>query len=140
MFEIRANPEELHELVASVVREVMRQQDAPAQRPDVVKLLYTDAETAAMIGVGVRTLWRMVQAGEFPQPVKIRSKTLWKAADVAAWVDKQIATNVCKGEDLPDNGKAGLEPCNLRRPARSRKVTHGQSDHAKRRPPVDPVR
>ena len=39
------------------------------------------------------TLWRMVKAGTFPQPVKVTdSITAWRTGDVRAWLQSQGST------------------------------------------------
>ena len=39
------------------------------------------------------TLWRKVNAGEFPAPVKLGPRiTAWKVGDVRAWLESQTAT------------------------------------------------
>jgi len=36
------------------------------------------------------TLWRLVRAGKFPQPVKLSPRvTAWKAEHIRAWLDEQ---------------------------------------------------
>lgn len=44
--------------------------------------------TAALIGVSVRTLWRLLSAGQFIEPVRIGTRIVrFKASDVIRWAD-----------------------------------------------------
>ena len=46
-----------------------------------------------IVPVGASTLWRWVNAGTFPKPVKLSERvTAWKTADVQAWIDQQSAS------------------------------------------------
>jgi len=43
-----------------------------------------------IVPVGASTLWRWVNAGTFPKPIKLSERvTAWKTADVQAWIDQQ---------------------------------------------------
>lgn len=40
-----------------------------------------------LIPVSKATFWRMVSAGDFPQPVKLSAGvTAWRAEDIRAWI------------------------------------------------------
>jgi predicted DNA-binding transcriptional regulator AlpA len=44
----------------------------------------------SIIPVGASTLWRWVNAGTFPKPVKLSERvTAWRCEDVRAWLDQQ---------------------------------------------------
>lgn len=45
-------------------------------------------EVAAMLGVSERTLWRLLSAGKFPQPVRFGRSTRWRLSDVKEWLDQ----------------------------------------------------
>jgi Predicted transcriptional regulator len=46
-----------------------------------------------IVPVGASTLWRWVNAGTFPKPIKLSDRvTAWRAADVRAWVEQQGTT------------------------------------------------
>lgn len=46
----------------------------------------------SIVPVGASTLWRWVNAGTFPKPVKLSERvTAWKTADVQTWIDQQRA-------------------------------------------------
>lgn len=38
------------------------------------------------------TVWRKVQAGEFPRPVKLSERiTAWRTSDIRAWIEAQTS-------------------------------------------------
>ena len=49
-------------------------------------------DVLAAVGVSRTTLWRRVQAGDFPAPVRLggaRSRAMgWKRADVERWIEE----------------------------------------------------
>ena len=50
--------------------------------------LMTSQQVANRLAVSVRTLWRLVAAGKFPQPVRYNRKLVrWKAVDVARYIE-----------------------------------------------------
>lgn len=47
-------------------------------------------ERPAPIPFSAPTLWRKVNRGEFPRPVKLSAGvTAWRVEDIRAWMDKQ---------------------------------------------------
>lgn len=52
-------------------------------------LLMTVTQVAGYVGLAVRTVWRLVSAGQFPEPVRVPGvrATRWRRADVAQWVE-----------------------------------------------------
>ncbi len=49
--------------------------------------LLTPQEVADRLSVGVRTLWRMVERGEVPQPIRFNRKLIrWRLCDIADYV------------------------------------------------------
>jgi excisionase family DNA binding protein len=50
--------------------------------------LLSAEEVAAMLGVSERTLWRLLSAGKFPEPVRFGRSTRWRPADVKDWIDR----------------------------------------------------
>lgn len=46
--------------------------------------LLTVKEVAALVGLGVSTIWCQVKKGNFPAPIKIGGSTRWCRADVEA--------------------------------------------------------
>ena len=56
----------------------------PRIKPD----LMTSQQVANRLAVSIRTLWRMVQAGKVPQPVRYNRKLVrWKAEDLARYIE-----------------------------------------------------
>lgn len=53
------------------------------------KLLWTIAEAASVIGVSMRTVWRLMADPKsgFPKPRRIRGRTLLVGAEVIAFVE-----------------------------------------------------
>lgn len=50
-----------------------------------------------IIPVSSATFWRMVKAGEFPQPVKLSERcTAWKVEDIRAWIKSKDETHTGK--------------------------------------------
>jgi len=49
---------------------------------------YTFAEVAAMLGVNVRTIRRMVQRGTFLKPVRVGSIPKFMADEVRAYIER----------------------------------------------------
>ena len=44
----------------------------------------------SILPVGASTLWRWVNAGTFPKPVKLSARvTAWRCEDVRLWLDQQ---------------------------------------------------
>lgn len=47
-------------------------------------------DVLAVYPVSASTLWRHVNAGKFPKPVKLSERvTAWRAEDVRAWIETQ---------------------------------------------------
>ena len=50
--------------------------------------LLTSQQVADRLAVSVRTLWRLVAAHKFPQPVRYNRKLVrWKSGDVARYIE-----------------------------------------------------
>ena len=50
--------------------------------------LLTSQQVAERLSVSVRTLWRLVASGKFPQPIRYNRKLVrWKAADLNRYID-----------------------------------------------------
>ncbi len=49
--------------------------------------LLTSAQVAARLSMSVRTLWRLVALGKFPQPIHYNRKLVrWKAEDIEQYM------------------------------------------------------
>lgn len=49
--------------------------------------LLTDREVAAMLGIGVRSVWRKAQDGRLPPPAKVGGSTRWVKSTMREWID-----------------------------------------------------
>jgi len=57
------------------------------QKPEVEPGFLTSSQVAEKLAMSVRTLWRLVAAGKFPQPVRYNRKLVrWKAEAVEAYI------------------------------------------------------
>lgn len=55
------------------------------------KQLLTVREVAALLGLGVSSVWRNVKRGTLPEPVRIGGATRWRRADLAALIERAAA-------------------------------------------------
>lgn len=44
------------------------------------------AEVRRLVGIGKSQLYRLIAAGDFPAPVKIRRSSRWLSSEVDAWI------------------------------------------------------
>ena len=58
-----------------------------ADRTEAGPLLITAEEVARMMNISRRTLWRLLSAGRFPQPVRFGGNTRWRVAEVLRWIE-----------------------------------------------------
>jgi len=67
------------------MRDEDRKGHVPGPHPDAV--LLTAGQVAVMLCVSTRTVWRMVEAGRVPQPIRYSRKTLrWVRDEVVAHI------------------------------------------------------
>jgi prophage regulatory protein len=59
------------------------------QDPGVgVEVLLTSQQVAEKLSMSVRTLWRLVASGRFPQPIRYSRKLVrWKNSDVMRYIE-----------------------------------------------------
>ena len=50
-------------------------------------LLVDAKEAARLCGIAESTFWALHSAGKVPMPVRLGRRTLWRAAELAAWTD-----------------------------------------------------
>ncbi len=55
----------------------------------VTSELLKDKEVAAMLGIGVRSVWRKAQDGRLPPPVKVGGSTRWVKSTMCDWIVEQ---------------------------------------------------
>ena len=61
------------------------------QIADQLKRLLTVKEVAAMLSMGVTTVWCQTRNGNLPQPIKIGGATRWRKADIDALIEQPAA-------------------------------------------------
>lgn len=49
--------------------------------------LVTAKELSTSLKKSKATIYRWVNAGKFPKPIKINNSTLWRASEVNAWIN-----------------------------------------------------
>jgi predicted DNA-binding transcriptional regulator AlpA len=65
--------------------------------------MMTSQMVAASLQVSTRTLWRLVAAGQFPQPVRYNRKLVrWRRADVAEYF-RQLVAQCAPPIELPES-------------------------------------
>jgi excisionase family DNA binding protein len=53
--------------------------------------LLTSQQVAEMLSISVRTLWRLVATGKFPQPVRYNRKLVrWKTTEVMRYIEALV--------------------------------------------------
>jgi prophage regulatory protein len=60
------------------------QTEATAQNAD--RFLRSD-DIRARLNISDATLWRLIQRGDFPKPIKLGRMARWSESVVAAWMD-----------------------------------------------------
>ncbi|MBY0230528.1 MAG: AlpA family phage regulatory protein [Gemmataceae bacterium] len=62
-------------------------------KPEAEKAaLMTSRQVAGRLAMSVRTLWRLVAAGRFPQPIRYNRKLVrWKSSDVNRYFEALVA-------------------------------------------------
>ena len=64
----------------------------PVLAPKGDQDLLTSQQVADRLAVSVRTLWRLIARGEFPQPIRYNRKLVrWKSGDVEQYIDSLSA-------------------------------------------------
>jgi excisionase family DNA binding protein len=56
--------------------------------------LLTAQEVAGRLSMSVRTLWRMIERGKFPAPIRYTRRLVrWKKSDLLDWLGRQRPTS-----------------------------------------------
>lgn len=63
--------------------------------PKVQPALITAAELAQMMQVSVRTLWRLLSAGQIPAPIRIGGNTRWRVEEINQWIAEGCPQPAC---------------------------------------------
>jgi predicted DNA-binding transcriptional regulator AlpA len=53
---------------------------------DTLPLLLSAPDVGAVLNIGEAHVWRMHSAGRIPAPVRIGRRTLWRRAELEAWI------------------------------------------------------
>lgn len=54
--------------------------------------LLTDREVAYQLGIGKSTVWRWLEAGKLPQPLRLSPGcTRWRVSDIATFIEQHAA-------------------------------------------------
>lgn len=61
--------------------------DGDAAQP--VKLALTVKDVAEMLGIGRRTVWRLIATGQIPPPMRIGRSVRWRKASFERWLEKR---------------------------------------------------
>jgi predicted DNA-binding transcriptional regulator AlpA len=65
----------------------MKTTHAETHANDVSERLLTVAEVGRLLAVSVRTIWRMRDSGELPQPLRVSQNSLrWRLSDIVAYM------------------------------------------------------
>ncbi len=50
-------------------------------------LLITVDELGDVLGISVRSVWRLLSAHRIPEPIRLAGSVRWRRSEVQAWVD-----------------------------------------------------
>lgn len=93
---------------------------------DEVRLM-GDAESARRAGLSVASVWRKTKAGEFPTPIRIGRRTLWRSDEVTEWIERETAASRAESHSAK---KARVPTNGGRRPRRDQSSVHPASQKA----------
>ena len=65
------------------------------------QILLTDRQVAETLNIGRSTLWRWLDQGKAPSPVRLNGVTRWREADIAAFIEQAVAAG-----QTPEGGAA----------------------------------
>ena len=57
-----------------------------ATGPPPEPILMSAADLAAMLGISIRHVWRLRDAGELPKPIKLGALVRWHKAAIHRWL------------------------------------------------------
>ena len=55
--------------------------------PPVPELLWSADQVAVALNVCIRHVWAMHTSGRLPRPIRLGRRSLWRRAEVEAWLD-----------------------------------------------------
>ena len=53
-------------------------------------------ELASRLGIGERTVWRMVSTGQFPAPIRLGRCARWRWKTVEQWLEEKEAESITR--------------------------------------------
>jgi excisionase family DNA binding protein len=74
---------------------------------DLMPLLLSIEECAAVIGLSTRTVYRLIEDDHFPESIPLRSIRKWRRSDIEAWVAAGCPKQGKEVRVLPIPGKPG---------------------------------
>ncbi len=60
-----------------------------AEHPAFDREMLTVEQVAAMLAIGVRSVWRKAQDGRLPPPIKMTGSTRWAKSTLQDWITEQ---------------------------------------------------
>jgi predicted DNA-binding transcriptional regulator AlpA len=72
--------------MAKITTETIDDTNAEARIPNA-PLLIPDTGVAELLGISVRSVWRLHSAHRIPQPIRLAGSVRWRVAEIQAWVD-----------------------------------------------------
>ena len=86
-------------------------QGISTEAPGILRLVLWKFDVARLLGVTVRSVDRMISAGDMPSPeIHIRGRRAWKAKTIQEWVDAGCPRHPCGGgqEGYPEGLERGV--------------------------------
>lgn len=68
------------------------------------------AEVRRLVGIGKSQLYRLIAAGDFPAPVKIRRSSRWLSSEVHAWIHVQAGLRASKPMETETGTRHETQP------------------------------
>jgi len=54
-------------------------------------------EVESRVGLGRSAIYKAMQQGEFPKPIKLTSRAVgWRQSDIEAWLARRVASSGCE--------------------------------------------
>ena len=67
-------------------------------------------EVRRLVGIGKSQLYRLIGAGDFPAPVKIRRSSRWLSSEVHAWIHAQASLRASEPMGIDTGGRHETQP------------------------------
>lgn len=59
-------------------------------------LLLSAEKLAELLGISIRTLWRLRASGKLPHPIRLGGSVRWRACDIGDWIEAGCPTSQCE--------------------------------------------